>query len=363
MKIESVQTDHYRIPLPVVLSDSTHGSISHFDFISVRIRSEDGAEGLGYTYAIRGGVGIRALIDRDLKPVLIREDPSCIEYLWDRMWWQLHYVGRGGVAGFAISAVDIALWDLKARSAGMPLWRLLGVNKARVSAYAGGVDLQFSREELREQTEAFLERGFRAIKMKVGKKKLSEDLDRVAYIRGVIGQDVPLMVDANMVWTVEEAIRAAMSFSDLGVYWLEEPTLPEDVEGHFRILREGGLPIAAGENLRTLREFCNMINRGAVSFPEPDVSNIGGVTVWMKVAHLAEAHHLPVTSHGVQDLHVHLLAAVPNASYLEVHGFGLDPYMVHGLQLDDGEAIAPDRPGHGVELDWEALDPFRDRAD
>jgi L-alanine-DL-glutamate epimerase-like enolase superfamily enzyme len=125
------------------------------------------------------------------------------------------------------------------------------------------------------------------------------------------------------------------------------------------VLREGGLPVAAGENLHTLAEFEHLIAAGGVSFPEPDLSNCGGVTVWLKVAHLAEARNLPVTSHGVHDLHVHLLAAVPNASYLEAHGFGLERFVAHPLEVRDGVAVAPERPGHGVDLDWKGLEPLR----
>ena len=163
------------------------------------------------------------------------------------------------------------------------------------------------------------------------------------------------MVDANMRWTVEQAIRASHAFAEHDAYWLEEPTIPDDVEGHRRIEAEGPLPVAAGENLHTIYEFQKMIAAGGVSFPEPDVSNIGGITGWLKVAHLAEAHNLPVTTHGVHDLHVHLLAAVPNASFLEAHGFGLEAYIREPLQIAEGYAHAPDRPGHGVEFHWEAL--------
>ena len=178
-------------------------------------------------------------------------------------------------------------------------------------------------------------------------------------VRELLGPDPPLMVDANMRWSADEAIRASRALAAHDVFWLEEPTLPDDVAGQVRIVRDGALPVAAGENLRTLHEFERLIGAGGVSFPEPDVSNCGGVTVWLKVAHVAEAHNLPVTSHGVHDLHVHLLAAVPNASYLEVHGFGLERFIAHPLQLTDGEAVAPDRPGHGVELDWQALEALR----
>ena len=160
---------------------------------------------------------------------------------------------------------------------------------------------------------------------------MREDIARVAAIREILGPDVPLMVDANMKWSVDEALRASRALAEYDVYWLEEPTAPDDVAGHARIEKEGPLPVAAGENLRTINEFQKMIAAGAVSFPEPDLSNCGGVTAWMKIAHLAEAHNLPVTTHGVHDLHVSLLAAVPNASYLEVHGFGLERFIEEPL--------------------------------
>jgi len=197
--------------------------------------------------------------------------------------------------------------------------------------------------------------------MKVGREKLSEDISRVKAIRELIGPDIALMVDVNMQWSVDVAIRAARALQDYNIYWLEEPTIPDDVKGHARIAREGGLPIATGENLHSIYEFQSMIEYGCISFPEPDVSNIGGVTGWMRVARLAQANNLPVTSHGVHDLHVHLLSAVPNASYLEVHGFGLERFIENPLQIEDGNALAPDRPGHGVVFKWETLDEHKSR--
>jgi L-alanine-DL-glutamate epimerase-like enolase superfamily enzyme len=360
MSLAAVEAGHYRIPLPTVLSDATHGDIDGFELVTVRLRASDGAEGLGYTYTVgAGGAAIRALIERDLAPALTGEDPERIEHLWTRMWWRLHYVGRGGPASFAISAVDVALWDLRARRLGRPLWRLLGGSDPRVRAYAGGIDLQFPLDRLQRQTEENLARGFRAIKMKVGRPHLAEDVARVRALRAQLGPELPLMVDANMRWTADEAIRASRAFAEHDVYWLEEPTIPDDVAGHVRVLREGALPVAAGENLHTLHEFARLIDAGGVSFPEPDVSNCGGITVWLKAAHLAEAHNLPVTSHGVHDLHVHLLAAVPNASFLEAHGFGLERFLTEPLRIQDGIARAPERPGHGVAFDWDALARLR----
>lgn len=362
MKIESIQTDHYQIPLPTVLSDSTHGDISHFGLITVRLRTDDGLEGLGYTYTVGniGGAAVHAVIERDLSPILSGADPRRIEQLWERMWWHVHFVGRGGLTSFAIAAVDIALWDLKGKREGEPLWRLLGGHNPNVDVYAGGIDLQFTTEALLKQTEGFLQQGFRAIKMKVGRDRLSEDIERVAAMRKFLGTDFPLLVDANMRWSVAQAIRAAQAMRDYGLYWMEEPTIPDDIQGHARIAREGGIPLATGENLHTVYEFQQMITGGAIAFPEPDVATVGGVTPWLKIAHLAEASNLPITTHGVHDLQVHLLAAIPNASYLEVHGFGLDRFLIQPLQLASGQAVAPGRPGHGVQFDWQALEACRD---
>ena len=360
MKIRDVATDHYRVPLPVALSDSTHGTIEGFELVTVRLRDADGAEGVGYTYTVgTGGAAVHVLLARDLTPRLLGREAEDIEALWQGMWWALHYGGRGGAQALAISAADIALWDLRARRQGVPLWRLLGGFDPRVPCYAGGIDLEFPLDALLRQTEENLRRGFRAIKMKVGRRSLREDVERVRAMRAHLGPDFPLMVDANMRWTVDEAVRAARALRDSEPVWLEEPTIPDDVPGHVRIVREGGLPVAAGENLHTLHEFRALIAAGGVTFPEPDVTNCGGITVFMKICHLAESFNLPVTSHGAHDVTVHCLAAVPNRSYLEAHGFGLDRYIAEPLTLTDGRAVAPDRPGHGITFDWPALLPLR----
>jgi len=354
--IQNVSTDHYRIPLPVVLSDSTHGDMTHFEVVTARITDGDGVEGIGYTYTVGvGGGAIHNLIEKDLGPGLIGRDAGLIEAIWNHMWWAAHYVGRGGLTVHAISALDIALWDLKAKRAGLPLWRLLGGSDPQVKAYAGGIDLQFPLDKLLKQTEDNLARGFRAIKMKVGRDNTAEDIERVGEMRNYLGDGFPLMVDANMRWQVDQAIRVARRLREFDLVWLEEPTIPDDFAGHARILSEGGVPLAAGENLHSLYEFEHLLSANGVTYPEPDVSNCGGITVWMKVAALAEARNLSVTSHGVHDLHVHLLAAIPNASYLEAHGFGLERFIAHPMEIVEGYATAPERPGHGVEFDWSGL--------
>ncbi len=355
-RIQDISTGLYRIPLAVTLSDSTHGEIKAFELVTIRVRDSDGAEGVGYTYTVgRNGGAIADILKREVPELIEGREAADTEAIWQRVWWGLHYGGRGGPTILALSALDIALWDLKSNRANLPLWRLLGGFDHRVRCYAGGIDLDLSIDALLRQTDDNLGKGFRAIKMKVGRPDLSSDVARVEAMRKHLGAEFPLMADANMKWTVEEAIRAARALQPYDLYWLEEPTIPDDVAGHARILAAGGVPIAAGENLRTLWEFKNYIANAAVSYPEPDVTNCGGVTSFMKISRLAEAFNLPVTSHGAHDLTVHLLAACPNRSYLEAHGFGLDRYIEHSLLLEDGKALAPARPGHGVNFDWQAL--------
>ena len=362
MKVRRIRVSRYTLPLPNPLGDANHEFIHTFALITVRAETADGLEGTGYTYSVgrAGDRAIAALLEDDLAPLMIDEDPTRTEALWSKMRRQLYYVGWGGPAALAISAMDIALWDLKAKAANSPLWRMLGGFEPRVEAYASGIDLHLSLDELEEQTRRNLSAGFRALKMKVGRRRLDEDIERVQTVRSMLGPGYPLMVDANSAWTVDEAIRAARKLKDLDVFWLEEPTTPSDVDGHVRVRREGGVPIASGESLRTPECFEPLISTGGVSFPEPDATNCGGVTGWMKVARLAEVRNLPVTSHGAHELHVSLLAAVPNASMLEVHGFELTPYLMRPMDLKSGHAKAAETAGHGVSFDWGLLRPHRE---
>jgi L-alanine-DL-glutamate epimerase-like enolase superfamily enzyme len=356
-RITSIEPGFYRIPLPTVLTDSMHGEMRAFELNTVRIRDADGAEGVGYTFTVgRNGAAIDTILARELPEIMDGEEADEIERLWHKAWWALHYGGRGGPTVLALSAFDMALWDLKAKRAHLPLWKALGGFDAKVPCYAGGIDLDLPLDKLLRQTDDNLGKGFRAIKMKVGRANLFEDVERVKAMREHLGAGFPLMADANMKWSVDGAIRAARA---LDLTWLEEPTIPDDPAGHARIVREGGLPIAAGENLRTLWEFKLYVAGGGVTYPEPDVTNCGGVTPFMKIAHLAEAFNLPVTSHGAHDVTVHLLAACPNRSYLEAHGFGLERYIAEPLEIQDGFALAPDRPGHGIAFDWKGLDTIR----
>lgn len=358
-RIERLQADHYLIPLPRALEDSMHGTMTGFEVVTARVTDADGATGMGYTFTcgVNGGA-IADILGREMAPMAVGRDADRVEAIWKDIWWAFHYGGRGGPTVLALSALDMALWDLKARKADMPLWRMLGGYDPKVPCYAGGIDIDLSAEELIDQTHENIANGHRAIKMKVGRDRLSEDVTKIAAMREAFGPDLPLMVDANMKYSVDGAVRAARAFQPFDLTWFEEPIPPEDPAGHRRILSEGGIPIASGENLRSLWEFRTAIE-GGVTFPEPDVTNCGGITPFMKIAHLAEAFHLPVTSHGAHDITVQLLAACPNRSYLEAHGFGLEKFVQEPLELKDGFAIAPERPGHGVNFDWDRLESVR----
>ena len=359
-KIVEVVSEFCRVPLPRPAADSARGEMRAFELVVVRVRDSEGADGTGYTFTSgRNGAAIHATLSREAPDIVCGKDADLVGNLWSVLWRELHYGGRGGPTVLALSAFDIALWDLKARRAGLPLYKLLGGCDPRVPCYAGGIDLGLTLDELLRQTDDNLAKGFRAIKMKVGRDNLREDAERVAAMRNHLGDGFPLMADANMKWTAAEAVRAARMFAPHDLFWLEEPVSPDDPDGHLIVRREGGIPIAAGENLRSLWEFRQLIARGGVSFPEPDVTNCGGVSAFMKIAALAEAFGLPVTSHGAHDITVHLLAALPNRSYLEAHGFGLERALVHPFRMEEGFAIAPERPGHGVEFNSEALAELR----
>ena len=336
--------------------------MTHFELVTVRLIDSDGCEGLGYTYAVNhGGSAIRTLIADDLADLLLGEDPERIAHLWDRMWWAVHYPGRGGLASFAFAALDIALWDRMSKALGLPLWKLLGGHDPKVMAYVGGIDLELPLDALLAQTDGNLAKGFKAVKMKVGRDRLTEDIQRAEAMREHLGESFPLMADANMRWSRDQAQVAIRALEPAGLTWLEEPMVPDDEAGYARLAALSFTPIATGENFHTIYEFERIIRVGGATFPEPDVSNCGGITPWMKVATLAEANNLRVTSHGVHDIHVHLLAAIPNKSYMEWHGFGLEQYFANEpLSLDEqGRATAPDRPGHGVAFDWAKLERYK----
>jgi L-alanine-DL-glutamate epimerase-like enolase superfamily enzyme len=357
MKIEAIRSAYHRLPLEP-MGDAGHGAIDSEEIVTVRVLA-GGLEGHGYAYTIgRGGRALQALIDHDLAPLLLGRDATDIAALWRLMWQRLLYVGRGGLASFAIAALDIALWDLRGLRERKPLYALLGASPREIPAYGSGVDLPKSLEQLLEQTEGFLARGLPGVKVKIG-RAASEDEARVAAVRKLVGDRVDLMVDANMAWTAEEALERGRRLEAFGLYWFEEPTVPEDVAGHARLARELNVPIAIGESLHSPHEFEQYVAARAAGIVQIDPVTNGGITASLRALRLADAAGLRTSSHYTDELSAHLLCASRNPVYLEKHAFALDAYLETPQRVIDGRVRPTDVPGTGMRFDAARLERYR----
>ena len=355
MRIKAVRTALYDIPPQVERTDAIQAFVS-MEFPYIEIEDEDGVVGTGFSYTIgKGGEAIRQIMDAYLTPILLEEDASNIDRIWNRMWMDTHWIGRGGIVGLGMAAVDIALWDLMAKRAELPLFQLLGGARSKVPVYnTDGGWLHLTEDQLVKQSVNYIEQGYKGIKIKVGRDNLHEDIDRIFAVRKAIGQDPYLMIDANMKWNAREAIQLACRIEEADIFWFEEPIEADDVASHVELKQNTTIPIAIGETIYNKIVFKEYISQGAADILQADAVRVGGISEWMKVAHTAECFGLSVSPHFLMDLHVHLSAAVPHSLFVEYIP-SLDLVLSDTLSLSDGHFSPPDRPGHGILFDNEKL--------
>jgi len=354
--IQHVQILQVDLAPKVVRTDAIQAFVTQETPI-IRIRCDDGAEGVGYTYTIgTGGSSVVALLRDHLAPRLIGRDPDRIEAIWKDLFFHTHATAVGAITSLALAAIDTALWDLRCKRIGLPLWKAAGGAQPKVPVYTTeGGWLHLPAEALVGQTLEAKAQGFRGAKLKVGKPHVSEDVARLAAVREAVGDTFEIMVDANQCFSVSEAIRRARAFEPFGLAWLEEPLPAEDLGGHVELAAHTAIPIAVGESLYHPSHFREYLERDACSIVQMDCARIGGITPWLKVAHLAETFNVVVCPHFLMELHVSLTAAVPNAVWVEYIP-QLDDITTSRLAIDGGYAIAPSGPGLGIDWDFAAID-------
>ncbi len=322
----------------------------------VRITDADGVTGTGYSYTIgTGGPSIMALLRHTLAPALIGRDAGGIERIWRDLLFLTHATSVGAITSLALAAIDTALWDLKCRKAGQPLHRMAGGAQSRIPLYTTeGGWLHIGTGELVDDALRAKEAGFGGSKIKIGRPHVSDDVARLSAVRDAVGPAFEIMTDANQRFTVEEAIRRARCLAPLDIAWLEEPLPADDLSGHERLSASTTLPVAVGESLYSPGQFREYLQRGACSVVQVDVARIGGITPWLKVAHLAETFNLPVCPHFLMELHVSLCAAVPNARWVEYIP-QIDSLTTEPMRIEQGHAVPSDAPGLGIAWDFAAI--------
>lgn len=345
------------------IADSTH-RLSHWGAPGVAIHTDTGLVGYGFSGTHAHLPTDRLIVDcivHSYGPLLLGRDPREVRALWETMHKksEIYWVGRSGITHLALGAIDIALWDLSAKAAGLPLWKLLGGSASKkVEAYnTDGGWLNWSLETMVDDCRRLVEtEGYRAVKIKVGGPNPREDLRRVEAVRKALGPDVRIMTDANGRWTLPQAVQTAGRLVDFDITWIEEPLAFDDVIGHRRLAETIATPIALGEQLYLSAQFRDFIHAGAVHYVQPDVVRLAGVTEFWEVADMARCYNLPVAPHvgDMCQVHQHVCFAHPSCSLLEYIPW-LRDWMEHPARIEAGNYVAPEVPGAGTTPSRRAL--------
>ena len=357
--IRYVKLSTARLPLAVPISDAKvftgrQKPMTEVVFLFAEIATEQGHSGLGFSYSKRAGGPAQYAHAREVAKGIIGEDPNDIGKLYTKLLWAGASVGRSGVATQALAAIDIALYDLKAKRAGLSLAKFLGAYRDSVRTYnTSGGFLNASLDEVKARATVLLEAGIGGIKIKVGLPDSAEDLRRVAAVRAHIGWDVPLMVDANQQWDRATALRMGRRLEEFNLTWIEEPLDAYDFEGHAHLAQILDTPIATGEMLSSVTEHKGLINANGCDIIQPDAPRVGGITQFLRLAALADERGLDLAPHFAMEIHLHLAAAYPREPWVE-HFDWLDPLFNERLETRNGRMLVPDRPGLGVTLSDQA---------
>ena len=365
-RIENVKVSRVALPLATPISDAKvltgrQKPLTEISLLFVEIRTRDGLEGLGFSYSKRAGGPGQFAHAQEIAPALIGEDPSDIARLWNKLAWAGASVGRSGLAVQAIGAFDVALYDLKAKRAGLSVAKLLGAYRDSVACYnTSGGFLSTPIDQLLVNAAASVKRGIGGIKLKVGQPDWKKDIERVEAVRKHLGDAVPIMVDANQQWDRARAQRMCRIFEKFELVWIEEPLDAYDHEGHAALASQFDTPIATGEMLTSPAEHAELIRHRSADYLMPDAPRVGGITPFLKIAAQAEQAGVMLAPHFAMELHVHLAAIYPTEPWLE-HFDWLEPLFNERLEIKEGRILVPTRPGLGVTLSEQAHAWTRDR--
>ena len=356
MKIVGLETDVLRFPPGQIYYDAIHEFGAAGGAVVLRVQTDAGITGWAtssFGTMAGGPLVLQSILQNEVKPVLVGQDPAFPKRLRSDLWKALEYSGVQGVAQMAISSAEIAIWDILGKCAGMPVYKMLGAYADRVPTYAmcgwyypGDTDLSQYKKKL---NDAF-EEGFTGAKIKVGRSSLDDDVKRIKVAMEIAGKDRRIMVDANQKFDVNEAIHRGKVYQEMGVYWLEEPIVPYDHAGYAQVAEALEMRIATGENDYTKYAFADLIARRGVDVVQPDSRRAGGVSEWMEIGAIADAAKLPVASHGGGPEDMQMLLAMPNAIYMEGGSFKGHSSTIETLRMVDSAVLAPVNPGMGSEL-------------
>ena len=360
MKITRLRTQVVHLPIDPPIVTAILGSIRSADCVLTFLDTDEGVTGEGLVFSINNRrLSVIHEMIRQLEDLVVGVDPRLGGSLNARAWKELNFLGYEGVSIVGLAAVDMAMLDLRGKAAGLNVAHLLGACRAAVPTYAsGGLWLGSSIDAIQKEARSFVERGFRAMKTRVGPTDPDGMVARVAAVREAVGPNIALMVDANQQMSVKQAIRIGRMMEKLNLTWFEEPVICHDHEGEARIRAALDTPIASGETVYTHRGVLTMLQAGSCDVMMPDLQRMGGPSEFLKAGHLCEAFHIPCSSHLFPEMSLGLLASLPGGYYLE-HMPWFEKIYRERIELDaDGNAIVPDRPGWGFSFDPEAIKRF-----